>query len=53
MKKRKRKRVSVQIHTRKLDRCVAKKRMKQAGMRKINKHGFFANNWRMVAEGGL
>lgn len=48
------KRNSTQIHTRKLDRMVAKNQMKDSGMVNIcHRHGlrgqgrsFFANNWR-------
>ncbi|MBC5745553.1 hypothetical protein FMM74_018785 [Lachnospiraceae bacterium MD308] len=43
-------RVSTQVHTRKLDRMVAKNNMKKRGIVHINKDGadgsFFANNWR-------
>ena len=44
------KRVPTQVHTRKLDRMVARRNMKKQGMVHINKDGvngsFFANNWR-------
>lgn len=34
------KRVPTQIHTRKLDRSVAHRNMKRAGLRKVNKHDY-------------
>lgn len=44
------KRVPTQVHTRKLDRMVARNNMKKKGIVHINKDGadgsFFANNWR-------
>ena len=44
------KRVPTQVHTRKLDRMVARRNMKKQGMVHINKDGingsFFASNWR-------
>lgn len=44
------KRVPTQVHTRKLDRMVARRNMKKRGIVHINKDGvngsFFANNWR-------
>ena len=44
------KRVPTQVHTRKLDRMVARRNMKKQGMVHINKDGVngssFANNWR-------
>lgn len=40
----KRRRKSTRIRCRKLDRLVAKHRMKKAGVRKPNKN--FAENWR-------
>ena len=43
----KHKRKMTRIHTRKLDRMVAKHNMKKAGVPKPNKH--FAENWRSWA----
>lgn len=44
------KRVPTQVHTRKLDRMVARKNMKKAEISHINKDkadgSFFANHWR-------
>lgn len=44
------KRVPTQIHTRKLDRMVARKNMEKKGITQINKvkddASFFADNWR-------
>ena len=46
----KQKRVSTQIHTRKMDRHVAHVKMKMAGLVRVNdhKHGpsFFSEHWR-------
>lgn len=39
-------RVPTRVHTRKLDRNVARERMKKAGIKRINKDGYFAENWR-------
>ena len=43
------KRVPIQVHTRKLDRMVARRNMKKQGMVHINKDGvngrFFAKSW--------
>ena len=48
-------RIPTRVHTRKLDRNVARERMKRAGLRQINKHkddfgrqypSYFAENWR-------
>jgi len=50
--KKKCRRVSTRVHTRKIDRCVARKRAQQAGMRKVTKNGFFANNWQALAKEG-
>lgn len=38
------KRVSTRVHDRKIDRAVAKYKMKKAGVHKTGKH--FAENWR-------
>lgn len=40
----------VRIHTRKLDRGVARARMKQSGHKRVTKNGWFAANWRAFAE---
>lgn len=44
------KRAVTQVHTRKLDRMVARRNMEKKGIRQINKDkadgSFFANNWR-------
>lgn len=44
------KRVPVQVHTRKLDRMVARKNMEKKGVTQINKikgdASFFSKNWR-------
>lgn len=40
------KNVPTQVHTRKLDRMVARENMKKLGIVHINKNNFFANNWR-------
>lgn len=44
------KRVPTQVHTRKLDRMVARKHMEKKGITPINRvkgtHSFFANHWR-------
>lgn len=44
------KRVLTQVHTRKLDRMVARRNMEKAGINHINKdkadRSFFANHWR-------
>ena len=37
------------IHTRKLDRSVAKHGMKIAGIKKAVKSGYFADHWREYA----
>lgn len=42
---RKTKSVSVRVHTRALDRLVAHNRMKQVGMRHVNKHDHYGNLW--------
>lgn len=43
-------RIPTQVHTRKVDRMVARNNMKKRGIVHINKDGtdgsFFANNWR-------
>ena len=50
--KRKFKNVSVRVHTRKLDRLVAHKKMKDAGIvspnkgKKMHINSFFADHWR-------
>lgn len=33
-------RVPTQVHTRKLDRCVAHRNMERAGLKKVNKHDY-------------
>lgn len=47
------KRVSTQIHTRKLDRMVARKNMEKKGITQINKvkgdTSFFSRYWRSYA----
>ncbi len=45
-KQTKTKNVPTQVHTRKLDRMVARENMKKLGIVHINKNNFFANNWR-------
>lgn len=40
------KRVPTRVHTRELDRGVAKENMKRKGIHRIGKDNFFANNWR-------
>lgn len=44
------KRVPMQVHTRKLDRMVARRNMQKNGISHINKDNgtgsFFANNWK-------
>ena len=45
------KRTTVRIHTRKIDRMVAKKYAGGA-LHKLIKSGDFAKNWRRYAEGG-
>lgn len=45
----KNKRVPTRIHTRKLDRNVARNNMLKAGRRQINKNKYFAENWRAWA----
>ena len=51
-------RMPTQVHTRKLDRAVAHKRMERAGLRGVNDHttstgfkvdSYFSNHWREVA----
>ena len=51
MEKKEIKRTQTRIHTRALDRNVAKNIMKKKGypMHKIFKNGFFARNWRVFA----
>lgn len=44
MNKQSSRRVPTRVHTRKLDRLVARTRMKNRGMVKVNKH--FADNWK-------
>lgn len=39
------KRVPTQVHTRELDRAVAHNNMKRAGLRKVNKGGYFKLWW--------
>ena len=46
----KRQRISTQIHTRELDRAVAKANMKKGGLRKFCKGKFFSENWRDFAD---
>lgn len=52
-------RVPTRVHTRKLDRSVARARMEHDGIKQINKHkddfghvysSYFAENWRDYAE---
>lgn len=50
MKKRNYRRVSTRVHTRKLDRGVARKFTKDVGMHKVTKNGFFAKNWRELTK---
>lgn len=44
------KRVSTRVHTRKLDRLIARDNMKRAGIYRFTHgqrhHSFFANHWR-------
>lgn len=48
--KQKSKRKSIRVHTRKLDRLVAKNNMVRAGIYRFTRgerhHSFFANHWR-------
>lgn len=46
----KRQRVSTQVHTRELDRAVAKANMKKGGLHKFCKGKFFSENWRDFAD---
>ena len=45
------KRVSTQVHTRALDRAVAKNVLKKKGvpLHRVFKSGWFARNWRVYA----
>ena len=43
-------RVLTQIHTRELDRAVAKANMKKGGLHKVCKGNFFSENWRKFAD---
>lgn len=58
-------RVSTRVHTRKIDRRVARRQMELIGMRKVNKtshyarewervyvNSYFANHWREYCVGG-
>lgn len=48
------KRVPTQVHTRKIDRCVARNKMKEKGVQKMNKSrvdgSFFSRFWRSYAK---
>ncbi len=51
------KRVPTRVHTRKLDRGIARLQMKNVGMRQVAKHGngtssYFADHWREYCVGG-
>ena len=45
-------RVSTRVHTRELDRGVARHNMKKVGLRQVakGKNSFFSDNWRKYAE---
>lgn len=43
------KRVPTRVHTRELDRSIAKTNMKRSGLHRIGKGDFFHNNWRKYA----
>lgn len=40
----------VRIHTRKIDRGVARARMKESGRKRVTRNGYFSANWRAFAE---
>ena len=44
-------RVSTRVHTRELDRCVARHMMDRAGLHQVakGKHSYFSENWRRYA----
>ena len=48
MGKKKSRRVRTQVHTRKLDRSVARANMKKVGIPKVNRA--FAQNWKRFVE---
>lgn len=65
MEEKKYKRVSTRVHTREIDRGVARRQMKLIGMRRVAKHSYhgvawerfydnsyFANHWREFCVGG-
>ena len=43
-------RIPTQVHTRELDRAVAKANMKKGGLRQYCKGSFFSENWRKFAD---
>lgn len=43
------KRVATQVHTRKLDRQVAKNKLKDAGCSRVNNSKKFRDEWREIA----
>ena len=43
-------RVPTRVHTRELDRGVARTNMKKAGLHQVAKGKFFSDNWRKYAE---
>lgn len=40
------KRVPTRVHTRELDRGIARERMRKAKLNRVGKGSFFADNWR-------
>lgn len=44
------KRVPTRIHTRELDREIARERMRKAKLNRVGKGSFFAENWRNFSE---
>ena len=43
------KRVPTRVHTRELDREIARERMRKAKLNRVGKGSFFAENWKKYA----
>lgn len=44
------KRVPTRVHTRELDREIARERMRKAKLNRVGKDSFFADNWRKFSQ---
>lgn len=44
-------RTPTRVHTRQIDRAIARQQMKNIGMRRVAKHSYYGNLWERVRTG--